>query len=248
MYYDKNLIYERLSGEEVAERLGLNVAYRDGRAECLCPARDHDDHNLGSCKITDKGCHCFACHRTFSLERMVEEARGIPHTRDGYMETLKILASFAGVAPEKPGTSHVRAALPFTEEQLKLIGLLAKNSRIDNVAGASDEKPMKKDSGGRLKPLKAPRDNDGNYLILGPSIRFSLSDLYKEDKEAFYEIVSGKVDEALERINQALSRSFAPELLDYLEGAGIAAMNLKQAFLEERKELLAMKQKCLLAG
>ncbi len=244
MYYDKDLIYESLSGEDVAEKLGLGVEYHNGQAECLCPAADHDDKNFGSCKITAKGCRCFACNRTFSLEKMVQEKRGIPNTRQGYLETLKILAGFAGISPEEKAVPHARITLPFSDEQLSFIGLNTKPAYVHNLTRISAKKPVIKKNG-KIRHVKSVRDASGNYLLPGSSEKFSLLALYKEDKETFYDMVSGKIDEKLEKINTMLMIEYPDE---FLETCGITEKSLKAQFLEFRKELLAMKQKCLMAA
>ncbi len=245
MYYDKDAIYECLSGEEVAEKLGLGIEYNNGQAECLCPAADHDDKNFGSCKITAKGCRCFACNRTFSLEGMVRESRGIPNTRQGYLKTLEILAGFAGITPEKKSVP-VRVTLPFSEEQLAFIGLITKPAYVPGFTGVSVKKPVI-EKNGKIRYAKSVRDADGNYLT-GSSEKFSLLALYKEDEETFYDMVNGKIDEKLEKIHTMLMTEYPAAFLEELETYGITEKALKSRFLEFRKTLLAMKQKCLMAA
>lgn len=247
MYYDRDLIYDSLSGEEVAEKLGLGIEYHNGQAECLCPAADHDDKNFGSCKITAKGCRCFACGRTFSLEGMVRESRGIPDTKQGYLKTLQILAGFAGISPGTANVPHVRITLPFSKEQLSLIGLASRPAYVYGITGMSEKKPVI-NKNGKTRPAKSVRDADGNYLLLGDSEKFSLLDLYKEDQETFYDMVNGKIDEELEKLNRLLMSEYTEEFRKELEKSGITEKALKAQFLQLKKELLSMKQKCLMAA
>lgn len=208
-HYDKEAIYDRLSGREVAEMLGLPVS---GKGDVICPSPDHDDRHLGNCHLTPKGCRCFACNETFGLVDMVMKVRGVK-----YVDALKELSDYAGLTAEtSSGKKPSYVKMPLSAEEFELLGI-KKSYAAMKPSKYSDSKPS--DS------KKHTRDNAGGYISQEIGWKNPVMDLYQNDPDTFWEIIEGKAKEKLANIVSAL------EIPGLTEGFRQALLNIKQQIL-----------------
>lgn len=192
-HYDVDAIYDRLSGREVAEMLGLPI---NGKGDVICPSPEHDDRHLGNCHLTPKGCRCFACNQTFGLVDMVMKVRGV-----NYVNALKELSNYAGLTAESNfKKSYVK--MPLTTEEFELLGIKKSYAAL-KPGKYSDSKPS--DS------KKYIRDAAGGYISQEVGWKNPVMDIYQNDPDTFWRIIEGKAREKLSNITSVMKIPGLPE-------------------------------------
>lgn len=207
-YYDRNVIYDRITSEELCRALGLEIKDKAGKLLVINPCRE-DDTEFGSCILNKKGIYDYADEREYNYESIVMSVLGVSYT-----DALEWLANQAGISEENWESADIP---PLTDDELKSLGL--KSGQAFDLKGMSDH---------RTDALQV-RNNEGLYL-LGKNIRFSFRDLWKEDKVLYYQIVAGKVNE------QCMIAAENIHFLGTLEGAEYLYKNFGD--FNERENLI----------
>lgn len=192
----------------VCDDLGIEVR----KGSILCPDPGHNDTHYGSCKLYHNRYTCFACGAKGSVINLVE------HTLNcSWREAADYVAEKHGIPSYKEAVKNEKnddrpkfspLTKVFTSEQLHLLGLKTKASRVYTITRMQDFKPEND------KNLIHDLGFDYEYFV-GTSTSMSLQTLWKEDPETVNEIVKGKAKEAVVKyLNICNSNEYAeyPEI------------------------------------
>ncbi len=210
-FYDEERILEEADAEAVFEFLGLEIRRSGSRRQIYCPGHEKrlgkPDRKMGSCFITPKGYHCYACDVTVNLVNAVMEIEDCT-----YKEALGIIADSLGgrelyTTSGKKEASETEKILK--EDDLKLIGLVPTVS-FDipaNVFASKEEineynKTLNVDETAERKPLLSPKldaySSDDTYLGVYHQ-NVSLKSVFQESPMDYYYLVKTKALEAMEK-------------------------------------------------
>lgn len=240
MYYDREKIYDFLSGRDVAEMLGMEIHSMGHRETILCPDKEHNDRHFGSCFLTNKGCHCFVCQKNMNLEEMVMKQTGV-----SYIQSLQMLSEYAKIDPVNNSNAILQSIirLPFTKEEFELMGFCPNDAGISVVT----EFNFQKKENTRVKRDPYDITMQAGYMTMQTAWKNPLKDLFKDNPEAFYYIINGKIDEQIENITYILNQ-FVNQNGEYgyiLKSANLNRDMVKKELLKRQKKLYGLKQKCL---
>jgi hypothetical protein len=142
--------------------------------DILCP--EHNDRHFGSCKINSNNrYYCFACHASGDSIRLIQTKLGM-----SWIEAAKYIAMHFNIPDFNECQSYT--PMPLTKNQTELLGLNPRQGRAIWAAGASGTKPIR----GFSKPI-------GAEYIVGSSLSVSLNSLYRENREGFWYVITGKL-------------------------------------------------------
>lgn len=146
----------------------------------LCPNPAHHDMRFGNCKIYNNRFHCFACGCSGNNVKLIMNLKD-----EKFMKAAETLAKQMGYPIMKPNmkmsTQEIQERMPITKTQLEILGLQPNPTRV-LIPEAYDI----------YKPETGEYQGDVFGYMIGPTETFSLDQLYREDKEAFYSIIAGK--------------------------------------------------------
>lgn len=183
---------------DVAMRIGIPMR-RNGRTTYIqCVAGTHSETRLNHMELFRDGCKCYSCGKSCNTYGMVKEyysnVIGMPLSHD---EICTIIADTCGGADQyiikKVITvnekGEVQKPFPLTKEDLELIGLTPKTKRaryiMSYVEDRDDERREAIDCFGYAKMGLLPVE--------------SIYTLYKEDEEAFWRVIEGKISETMQK-------------------------------------------------
>lgn len=201
-FYDKDRLLDEANAQMVAEYLGMDMLYKGNTIQIKCPGHlkrmHHEDQNFGNCSLTEKGYHCFACHKTVGLIQMVMEYEQI----DDYAEALGIIGDSLGGRENYliSGDVQIREATSkvLSNEDLELLGLKA-NVSIDYIESVSNNKKMLVSE--ELIP-KIPNTGltfDAQTYLGTTHKTYSIRLLKNEDPEVYYTLIKNKAKEAMDK-------------------------------------------------
>ena len=229
-FYDEERILEDADSLTVAEFLGLEVRRAGNRHQIYCPGHmerlGKADTHMGSCYLTPKGYHCYACSKTVSLPNMVMEVENCD-----YKEALGIIADSLGgrehyiTSGKKNYEEHEKI---LGEEDLKLIGLVSTISfdvpvncayTKEEVIKLNQENMESEDETKRrmtLTPKLDPNDysEDPMYLAVHHQT-VSLKSVFQEDPVYYYFLVRNKAYEAMEKYKDWADKLDDPSSYQY---------------------------------
>jgi len=198
----------------------------------ICPK--HADTSLGSCKITEHGCHCFACSTNSTIWEIVK-FNNPDITLDRYVHDI---SSLSGINMSSfiifPGyLNDDTPVLPLSSKDLLFIGLKSKKLVYKSIIDESDDKNDLKEEPG----LKIRRDKySRRWQLIRTSFPeteiSSLASLYYYDKNSFWELILDKANETLEKYKQEYISIYLrkEEILEYFRQTSITEEELTQAF------------------
>lgn len=215
-FYDEERILEDANAVSVAEYLGMEIRRSASRYQIYCPGHlnrlGKEDKKMGSCFLTPKGYHCYACDKTVSLPNMVMEVEGCD-----YKEALGIIADSLGgrdhyvLSGKKEFVEETEKILP--EEDLKIIGLRSVISidtacgfyetkeeieEINNRNRESDDEELRR----KIYSIKPEPFTEGYTAILHET--YSLKTFFQEYPEEYYDLIRNKSKEAMEKYKNML--------------------------------------------
>lgn len=189
--YDENKIMDDITAVEVCQELGIKMKKSGKSISVLCPF--HGDNHFGSAVLTDHGMHCFVCNETWKLTDYIMEAENLSK-----MDALKIIGDIAGGAEKyiikksrkkKNDEEKYFSGFPFTSKQVELIGLNLDGS-IKSVINQSKKEETSDD-------YYSERIKADEYLISKKKQKYSLRNLYEEDKDFCLSMMREKADKKL---------------------------------------------------
>lgn len=125
---DKERIRQDADPAIIAESLGIHVHHRHNRKMILCPA--HNDHNIGSCYLTEHGFKCYACGRHGDVFEMVQLKLGVD-----FEEAKKYVADICGgVEYYEADNTSFRSQIGFiSRKEQETIGI--KDAPVYSITG-----------------------------------------------------------------------------------------------------------------
>ena len=215
-FYDEERILEDADALSVFEYLGLEIRRSGSRHQIYCPGHEKrlgkPDSKMGSCVITPKGYHCYACDVQVGLINAVMEILDCD-----YKEALCQIADSLGgrelyETSGKKETSEIERIL--REDDLKLIGLSSTvsfdipvnlfsskeeiNDYNKKIADSDDE--IKRPT---LSPKTDGNSTDDTYLGVYHQ-NVSLKSIYQESPTDYYYMVKTKSKEAMDKYKSYL--------------------------------------------
>ncbi len=188
-YYDLSRFTQDISIKDVFAELGLE---NSTRKNIPCPSPDHADKRPSAHIYTDRNiCRCFSCNRSFDTIDMVKMTLGAD-----WREACDFLIERFGCEGfyedrvYNPGEEQ----FPLTKDDLIALGLDARSKPI---------------------PLKVNYDEKADRMTVLESVRFSLRDFWKEDREGFNDLVEDKITEQTEHFGGL--KASAGDMLKELE-------------------------------
>ena len=200
MFYNRREVLNAADSETVANALGIPVKQNGRLKQILCPGHltyfGKPDMQYGNCVLTEKGYHCFACNRTVNMFDMVMEVKGC-----SFHDAIEFVAGLSG--KEFHNVQEYRKPI-FSKEELELIGITCFNKSYaikKEVLKGEVENIINKHDLHRFKL------SDNEYgLLEAEKVKYSLYELEMEDFDTFYEMLRGKMKEAVDKRNEIISQ------------------------------------------
>lgn len=201
MFIDTDELFAKADSLTVAEYIGMNVVRKGNNYYIPCPGHEKrlgkPDLRIGNCVLTPKGYHCFACGVTVSMVDMVMEFESCT-----FREAIETIAeSCGGVEFFASSEKHNERKATLSPEDLALIGLCSGLAASVNSGklflNASDSKVFAKDNCAVLQ-------KDNEYIVYEKVKGMTLPRLFAEDEKAYYDLISRKAKEAMERYQKAI--------------------------------------------
>ena len=229
-FYDEERILEDADSLTVAEFLGLEVRRAGNRHQIYCPGHmerlGKPDTHMGSCYLTPKGYHCYACSKTVSLPNMVMEVENCD-----YKEALGIIADSIGgrehyvISGKKDYEEHEKI---LGEDDLTLIGLVPTISfdipvncaeTKEEIIKFNQENMESEDENKRrmnVTPKTDPNDQSEYPMYLAVHHQtVSLKSIFQEDPVYYYFLVRNKASEAMEKYKNWAEQLDDPSSFQY---------------------------------
>lgn len=230
-FYDEERILDDADALSVAEYLGLEIRRAGSRHQIYCPGHlarlGKADSKMGSCYLTPKGYHCYACDKTVSLPNMVMEVEEC-----SYKEALGIIADSLGgrdlytVSGKREAEEEHEKIL--SEKDLKIIGLHSTVS-FDVVIGSY---PSKAEILELNEKNKESEDEEIKKMTLSPKVdcsvyeddvvylavhhqTVSLKSMLQESPISYYQLVRGKAKEYMEKYKTWMDNIEKPGTREY---------------------------------
>lgn len=199
--YDISEITSRINLEDILDQYGWETK-RSGRY-ILVLCKFHHDTKFGSAVIfpnDPNSFYCFTCGRKYTIFDIY-----MYENNCSFSDALKALAKDCGIESREDGSN--KELMPFSREELKIIGLCMETSKSDWYPEAyvcCDEDVLKK-PGYRIEKecyYSNPDDvhslkYEYTYMIKkGDSAMMHMNELFRDDKEAFKLLVYRKAVEA----------------------------------------------------
>lgn len=202
-------IRDSLDSEQVADLLGLETKSKGNRISILCPR--HNDRHFGSCILTARGFHCFACEEKGDIIELTQAVLNCD-----FREAVQALGDFAGIkVSESTKVEHFDI---IRKAERELIGLSTKPVRklVDIELKYRDGILI-----GRTENMKT--------VFTDP-----LLELYKTDKNAYNELIVDYCNAAIKKRQDLYSALLFPQklpLLDDVLSSNDPAKEVHQWFL-----------------
>lgn len=213
-FYDEARIMEDADALSVAEYLGIEIRRAGKRHQIYCPGHfarlGKEDSSMGSCYLTNKGYHCYACDAQVSLPNMVMEIEDC-----SYKEALGIIADSLGgrelyTISGKYDNEEREQILK--EQDLKILGLLPtvsfdvilnEYSSKEEIMEANSKNRESEDEEIRRLTLSAKYDANApvgttSYLAVHHQT-ISLKSIFQESPVEYYFVVRNKAKEAMDK-------------------------------------------------
>lgn len=183
MRYDVQAIKDAVDIVVVAEEIGLDILTSGTRKLILCPF--HDDHNYGSCFLTEHGFKCYSCGACGDVFSLVEGVLGI-----SFMDAVRVVANICGgeeyfQADAQDAVDVVTGLIPPAD--MKLIGL--HNEPVSVVREVVDSQDEVEESQ-KIEPEYAADDFVFGYGVVERVVSNPLRELYLSDRASYHELIS----------------------------------------------------------
>lgn len=216
-FYDKDRLLEEANAQMVAEYLGMEMRYKGNNIQIKCPGHfkrlGKEDNNFGSCVLTEKGYHCFACHKTVNLINMVIEFENLEEKTDDeskndiFNEALGIIGDALGGREIYMISGQTEIAEERTKalsvEDLSLLGLKS-TVIIDVIETASNDKKMICEEDYIPKNPNTGTTFDASTYLGVTRKSYSLRLLKNEDPVAYAKLIKKSAKEAMERYQEMI--------------------------------------------
>lgn len=198
--FDRETLLNEASGLTVAEYLGMEVVKKGSKYYIPCPGHfkrlGKEDYNIGNAVLTDKGYHCYACHKNVNVIDMTMEYTGCT-----CYEAMKMVADACGGISlftsdgikEKDTTK-----LPLSTSDLELIGLSPTSRGLSIVNMTDDEEDEDLEEGVIVRTVNK------NLHYVYQHNENSLLNLFKTDPKTYNNLIKTKAKEAMKKYENAI--------------------------------------------
>lgn len=221
-YYDIDEILENVTGREVAEYFNLDIIRKGSNDYIHCPGHlerlGKEDYKAGNCVLTEHGYHCFACHETVGILRMIEEIEGCSK-----YEAIGIAGDIAGgrelyqISGEDIDSMDIQKKERLGSEDLKFIGLLKFKRRAyfpkQVITYEQTQTVDKKMSNITKHYINGENgDLDTEYLLCERKKKFGINQLYQDDYDAYCILIRNKALETIRKYRELLEVFCKPSI------------------------------------
>ena len=205
-FYDSERIIEDADVVNVAEYLDMEMSRSGSVIRIKCPGHfkrlGKEDNNFGSCMLTEKGYHCFACQVSVGLIDMVEEVKGC-----SYVEALGIIADANGgrenyIVSGEYKMPIERTVKVLSDEDLKLIGLKS-NICFDEYLFPDGDKEYIKNCHYNIS--FDLNDLDAPYYIASKNKSVSIKSLKIKNERLYNTIIKNAAKAAMQKYQDAIT-------------------------------------------
>lgn len=198
--YNPNEIKDVADIETVAGYLGLDMRRKGKRISILCPC--HEDHNHGSCFISEGGFRCYSCGASGDVISLTQAVN-----KCSFTDACEYIANIYGIKPNVEQKYRRKKKL-LNPGQLNLIGLLAESEKV-YIDKAIIDDPVPPDfelePGQRLKWVPANSESERDYYVLQEAVTFNpLRDLLETNESEYHALICRKASEAEEMYRDML--------------------------------------------
>ena len=219
MYYDRDLVWDAISSEEICKRLGLPIKKVGKHLTIPCPCPAHNDKKRGNCIINENGIYDFAGCGTINKFQIIVDVLHV-----SFNEALALCAKWIGIEGEKADFKKI------TSEEYKILGL--KRSVFASCPRLT-EAPNRYPEKFHLKEMDYIDEKESWGCVYGTTESYSMDEL-KEDNEALWnEIVKDKVIEKFRALTKTLSVYNNEEGKQFLEENGTSYEELEETINKE---------------
>jgi len=211
----------------VAKAIGMDIQdddhYGKRKVSVLCPG--HNDRHHGSCYLTQTGCHCYVCNKSFDIFEMVmlhcginfPEAAGMVADLCGGRE--RFLIEDAGYTEDEDDDIVTGGAKIISRSDMQLIGIFNNPVYVAREVVPSWAEPERAQGARHTWYPGDIDDPDGDYVVIEEcAARDPLRDLRREEPQEYFRLIRDKAWEALEQkrgwqnFARKISRSYARSL------------------------------------
>ena len=200
MFYDLDRINEDVDAIEIAESLGIPL-YGHGKTQFIyCPEHlsrlGKENTKPSSCQITSKGYYCHSCGAKGNAIKLIMD-----NLHCNLPEAAKQALILSGLPVSEYALDNTNEkpedVMPLSKNDIKLLSLkncYAKN--CINVSLSKNNLPSGQHIYENVSYLLSDIFSENPVYDIYTKSKYSLLDLWKEDKEGFIFLVSGKIKEA----------------------------------------------------
>lgn len=190
MRYDLDKLREEANAFDVAEAIGMQM-YKAGSTWYVeCVSGLHSETKINHNQLRKNGCYCYSCGKKYDVIGMViayyENVVGSPIS---FKEACGIVADTCGAREDYMVNARSGDYVPsklLAEQELEALGL-CKSRRIRVITSFADNKyEFPKDERDRVEYA-----NNG-YAYYSSAAAININTLYREDKEAFTNLIQRK--------------------------------------------------------
>lgn len=205
MQYYPQAIKAECDFKSVLLSLGVDIKEdNSGKIHCFLP--DHND-KTPSMKLFKDHAYCFSCNQSVDAIGAVEAVLEV-----GFREACEYLIKEFHLSNDcyelTPGdegfVESEEDKMPLSSKDIKLLSLYR---GIAYIKPEISYTPSIAEEFYQVPEEELSMKEKENRIGYGPGVRFSLRDLYKENKDGFYQLIQGKAGEAKEQLLEKKERN-----------------------------------------
>lgn len=232
MRYDLDELRDSLDAIETAGYLGIEIMRRGRNSYIRCPEHfqrlGKEDRSIGNCVLSGKGYYCFACGAHGDAIKLVQLTENL-----NFRDAVLAAAKASGIDISGYAVGESKEKFPLTAHELNLIGLKktccgihARNFIVDKGDCPENWQIYKNAS-------CLDTDAFTNGYDVGPAVKYSLAELWKESRHEFAELVRGKIRETQMLYLEVLESGFIHGLFKKQS----VAVKFEQDMIKELEEV-----------
>lgn len=192
---DKQRIKDDADMLVVAESLGINLVRKGTNYQCLCPF--HADKHIGSCYINNKRLHCYSCNTQADVFKLVMQINGCD-----FETSVRYVADLCGGESLYEGSAKDLDSSGFMPKSIQeKLGI--DNTPIKILQETTEDTEYA--SAQRTEGKEVDTDPEsGCYMIYSMIDANPLYTLFKENPEAYRDLIDEKVIERIDALESIL--------------------------------------------
>lgn len=241
---DVERIKEDANAILVAESIGLNVYYRNGKHLIFCP--EHNDKSLGSCFISARGYICYSCHAHGNVIDLVRKVKGCK-----FIEACEIIAETCGgleqyVAEDDGKFKRTDKSRYLSDDECALIGI--QNAPVKVLTHITESyEEMKEMQREGIYSVDMDEES-GQYYLLKTVETNPLYRLFLDDQETYFELVAAHCHETLRGYEKLYEKLCDPTAwdMDFAKNVSILCRQIDKNELTDACQSIISRVKSIL--